>query len=230
MSEPMLDRNYKQKVFLRGFLQGKNMFRAIKAMELTISVHKGKRRSGDVEFSHQLEVVIYLCQVLEKKVEPHEFDIIVTAAFLHDIVEDYPNKYSFDKMRDDFGSEVTEAVKLVTKSMDYDKHSEKDREKYYDAILRNPHAVFVKGADRIHNMQTYLHGSTSEKLKFYMAETEDHILPLIKSARKTYPEYYLIFISMSHLLQKQLYFLKEILKEREKRAVYEDLDFKYLSK
>jgi len=214
MIQANVDRDFKHKVFLRGFLQGKNMHQSLKAMECALEVHNGKRKDGQDEFSHQLEIVVYLCQVLERKVEPKQFDEIVASAFLHDLVEDYPNKYTFEDMRNEFGDEITDIVKLLTKSMDFDKYSKTDQQNYFDKILQSPEAVFVKGADRIHNMQTSLNGLSDHRLDEYVNETIEYHLDMLKKARKTYPQYYLIFISMSHLLEKQLYFIKEIQKAK----------------
>ncbi len=212
------DRNKKQKVFLRGFLQGKNMLESLKSLELAIEIHNGKRKDGQDEFSHQIEMVVYLCQILEHKVEPYQFDIIISSAFLHDLVEDYPNKYSFEDMRNEFGDEITDTVKLLTKSMDFDKYSAEQQHDYYDKMLSNPNAVFVKGADRIHNMQTSVRGLSSKRLSEYVKDAEIYILDMLKKARKLYPEYYLIFISMSHLLERQLYFIEEIIEVKKSNS------------
>lgn len=87
----------------------------------------------------------------------------VCVALLHDLVEDHPEEWSFDRLEEEgFDSCVIEALKLMThnKGMDY--------MDYVHALSENPIARRVKEADLRHNMDiSRLDGKMPEKFNIY---------------------------------------------------------------
>ncbi|MCP4137384.1 MAG: HD domain-containing protein [bacterium] len=200
----------KQKLFYRGYFHGSGMYQSLKALELAIQYHVGERKDGQEEVSHQFEIAGYLNQVLEGKLSVEDVDVIIAAAFLHDLVEDYPDKYSFLDLEISFTPRVYNIVKALTKWEGFDKNNEDELTKYFDAIGEIPEAVIVKGVDRIHNLQTMIEGLSIQRQKEYIVEIENYFFPMLKKARKAYPAYFFIYLSLSHSLERQIYFIKEI--------------------
>lgn len=83
----------------------------------------------------------------------------LTAALLHDVLEDCPDVYSETDMRRDFGDTVTSIVLDVTEDGDpNDKSTWKDRKNKYLAHLKvaSPSALIVSLADKTHNLTSTL--------------------------------------------------------------------------
>jgi guanosine-3',5'-bis(diphosphate) 3'-pyrophosphohydrolase len=94
---------------------------------------------------------------------------ILTAAVLHDVVEDTACPLS--TVRAEFGDEVATLVDWVTKSS--------DREAYLARLRSAPEpAVLVKLADRASNVQRLDTHPRLEKQRKYYAETVQWIVPL----------------------------------------------------
>lgn len=94
---------------------------------------------------------------------------ILTAAVLHDVVED--TECPLSTVRDEFGPEVATLVDWVTKSS--------DRTAYLSRLQSAPAAaVLVKLADRASNVQRLNTHPRPEKQRKYYAETVQWIVPL----------------------------------------------------
>jgi len=62
----------------------------------------------------------------------------------------------------------------------------------------------VKGADRIHNVQTMLGVFDLAKQQEYIHETEEYILPTLKEARRRFPHQEPAYENIKHMLQSQI--------------------------
>ena len=109
-----------------------------------------KRASGDPFFSHPLEVAGILAD--------HKFDSkTIITALLHDVVED--TTFSLNDIKLNFGLEITALVDGVTKLSNFEGRSAKFNQaenfrKLLLATSRDIRVLFVKLADRLHNMRT----------------------------------------------------------------------------
>lgn len=197
----------KQKLFFKGYFTSSRMFKSLSAMYIALECHTGKRKDDITpEVQHQFAIVGMLLQTFENRLSLDELDILIASAFLHDVVEDYPEKYSINDIEDKFGKEVRDIVCYVTKT-NITTHkinavaddglilSEKYTTQYFDNMIENVFSVILKCFDRIHNLQTMKGVFPPEKIAAYITETETEIFPLIKKARIRYPEYYIIFIT-----------------------------------
>ena len=102
----------KQKTYLKGWLYGKGYFKALKAMEFAQIYHKGKRKDGQEEFSHQVSQACYAITLADMLMFSEDtFCVIV----LHDIAEDY--EVSIQTLINMFGERVGMAVKAMSKVM-----------------------------------------------------------------------------------------------------------------
>jgi len=107
-----------------------------------------KRRSGDPYITHPLAVATILAEL------GMNTDTI-TAALLHDTVEDTP--YSLAELRDDFGEDIAALVDGVTKldKVKYGASAEAETvRKMVVAMSRDIRVLVIKLADRLHNMRT----------------------------------------------------------------------------
>jgi GTP diphosphokinase / guanosine-3',5'-bis(diphosphate) 3'-diphosphatase len=136
--------------------------------------HKGQvRRSGEPYLVHPLEVADILADL--------RLDVVTVAAgLLHDIVEDTPN--SIEKVRELFGEPVAHVVEGVTKlsSLQFASNEERQAEsfrKMFLAMVDDIRVIFVKLADRLHNMRT-LHHLPEDRRARIAQETRDIYAPI----------------------------------------------------
>lgn len=121
------------------------------AYRLAKSAHTGqRRRSGAPYIDHPVQVADIACS-LSLDTET------ITAALLHDVVEDTP--YTYNDMKLLFGESVAELVDGVTKltKIKYNTHDEQQVEnlrKMFLAMAKDIRVVIIKLIDRLHNMRT----------------------------------------------------------------------------
>lgn len=189
----------KLKLSLRYWLHGKEYFTALKAMDLAASYHKGMRKDGKTpEFHHQVSIAAYI-RTLPNLLKREE---TIAAAFLHDLVEDY--SFSLIELENRFGPVITKSVKLLTKD------TEGYYDIYFDGIGSNDIASIVKGADRMHNFQSMVGVFTKEKQLDYINECEQLIMPMLKDARRLFPEQETAYENIKLVLCSQMDLLKAI--------------------
>ena len=133
-----------------------------------------KRASGDPFFSHPLEVAGILAD--------HKFDSkTIITALLHDVVED--TTFNLNDIKLNFGLEITALVDGVTKLSNFEGRSDKFNQaenfrKLLLATSRDIRVLFVKLADRLHNMRTLNFIRDLEKEKKISFETLEIYSPL----------------------------------------------------
>jgi (p)ppGpp synthase/HD superfamily hydrolase len=202
----------KQISYLNGYFQGKELFRAVIAMNLALEYHTGERKDGAKEVSHQFELVSYLIPIFELH-EKDLFEDLVCIAFLHDLVEDYA--YPLSYIHDSFGDLVQNGVASVTKKQGFHK-LEADYEEYYAGIEKaNIRGILVKMADRLHNLSSMIGAPsfTMKKREDYISEVMTFMIPTAKKVRKAYPKYYQVITFMIQLLKTYCKLIEEINKQ-----------------
>lgn len=124
------------------------------AIETAQKYHQSQQRlSGESVFDHVLGVALIV--VNELKLGIHS----VVAALLHDIVSENTG-YTFDHMKTHFPKEVTSIVDGVTKltQAPYESKNERRAAAFRKMIqiltLDDIRVIFIKLADRLHNMRT----------------------------------------------------------------------------
>ncbi len=151
-----------------------------RAYEFAEAAHRGiARKSGDDYITHSLQVARTV----------HEWgfdDASVAAALLHDVVEDTPR--TLQEIKSAFGEDVASLVSRLTKLgvVKYRPTAERDARgnhqaenirKFIIAISEDLRVVFIKLADRLHNMQTLSALPHAKQLRI-AAETTDIYAPL----------------------------------------------------
>jgi (p)ppGpp synthase/HD superfamily hydrolase len=197
----MTDTYTKQLIAMRYWLLGREYFLALAALEFAASFHTGQRKDGVTqEYFHQLSIGRYVKSISTSLDSPQE---TLATAFLHDVCEDYD--IGFEEITSRFGADVSQTVQLLTKKF---RGYRKPEAEYYREIAGHKIASVVKGADRIHNIQTMVDVFTYERQHDYIQETEAYILPAIKEARRRFPgqepayeNIRLVLVSQIELLQ-----------------------------
>jgi (p)ppGpp synthase/HD superfamily hydrolase len=188
---------------LRYLLLGRRYFTALKALEFGKETYRGTRKDGVTpELDHPITVTLFLATLESSFLYP---ELTLAASILHDVVEDHPPTIA--QIESMFGSAVAGSVQRLTKQKDGIKRS---TEEYYDSMSRDPIASLVKGADRIHNSQTMTGVFTLQKQQEYMEETRKHVLPMLKLARRRFPEQHTAYLNIKLLLVSQLQMLEQI--------------------
>jgi (p)ppGpp synthase/HD superfamily hydrolase len=190
--------NYdKVSVSLRYWLLGKGYLKASKAMQLASECHISYRKDGVTrEFEHQIIQAHLMRNHAEKLLAPED---TLIAVFLHDVSEDYG--VSDAEIRDAFGEVAADAVALLTKVF---RGNAKETGDYYSEISECPIASAVKCMDRIHNLSSMNGVFSTEKMESYCAETHKYVLPMLKAAKRRFPQQESVYESMKFILMQQL--------------------------
>ncbi len=146
----------------------------LKAFEVGAFAHEGQtRNSGEDYILHPVAVA----QILANMRMDHES---IAAAILHDTLEDTP--LSKEEIESRFGVEIANLVDGVTKldKMKFRTRSEADAESFRKLMLamsRDLRVIFIKLADRIHNMRT-LDSMSAQSRRRIARETLDIYAPI----------------------------------------------------
>lgn len=188
--------------WLLGIAQSnKEYYRCVDALEYAASFHKGVRKDGETpEFQHQLTIAHYLRTLLPSLDHPAD---TICAALLHDVPEDY--HIGFEEITERYGANVATAVELLTK---VHRGNKKSNEEYFSGLAKNPIASIVKGADRIHNLQSMPGVFTKEKQQSYIEEAETWIIPALKTARRKFPTQELAYENIKLVMLSQIQLIK----------------------
>lgn len=203
MSAPVsgVDQYTKYFISMRYWLLGSRYYMALEALEYASHFHTGKRRDGITkEYAHQLAIGHFIKSISTSLEHPEE---TLATVFLHDVCEDYG--IAPEEIETRFGATVREAVWLLTKKF---RGEPKAPAAYYQAISQNRIASIVKGADRIHNVQSMVGVFTLEKQREYLQETMTYILPALKDARRLFPRQEPAYENIKHMLRSQIELLR----------------------
>lgn len=191
----------KKIITLRYWLLGRGYHVALAALEYAASFHTGVRKDGHTpEFDHQIKIALYIRTLVEILSFPEE---TLASVFLHDVCEDHD--VSFDEIESKFGRTIRDAVVRLTK---IHRGIRVPPDIYYSKMAKSPIASIVKGADRMHNMQTMATVFSEAKQVFYIQETLDFIFPMLKEARRTFTKQEPVYENVKLVLQSQIELIK----------------------
>lgn len=165
--------------FLKGKLGAGEYPNALKALSFAKEKHAGQlRKPEELNIPYIIHPLTMACHALAMGLRD---DVLLAAILLHDVCEDCgvaPEDLPVC-------SEAQEIVRLVTKPKDRTKFSE---EAYYGAILDNSEACLIKCIDRCNNLSGMAVGFKPNKIRKYIAETEEWYPSLLRVV-KSIPEY-----------------------------------------
>ncbi len=145
-----------------------------RAYEMAIAAHKDEMRmTGHPFITHPIAVAYKLAEMgLHINV--------VTAGLLHDIAED--TSINIESLKQQFGDDITSLVESVTKLKRNIKYRGEERyaenmRKMFLAMASDVRVVFLKFADRLHNLQT-LYGMPVHKQQRIAKESLEIYAPI----------------------------------------------------
>jgi len=170
LPEPVLD----LRDLLNTYLEPEKVAIILRAFEVGANAHEGQtRKTGEPYIFHPVAVARILASM--------RMDYgSVAAAILHDTIEDTP--LTREDIESRFGDEIADLVEGVTKldKMKFRTRLEADAESFRKLMLamsRDLRVIFIKLADRMHNMRTL--GSMSPQSRRRIArETLDIYAPI----------------------------------------------------
>lgn len=189
-----------------------------RAYKLAKEAHSGqKRESGEPYFEHVLETA----EILNRW---HLDEPTIAAGLLHDVVED--TKISIEQIRQEFGEEIAFLVNGLTKLKEkvrYRHTSEarvENLRKMIIALSEDLRVVFIKLADRLHNMRT-LSALPPARQKRIAQETSEIYAPLAYRLGMQNLSGELQDLAFPYLYPAESKWLRENMKERyEERMAY----------
>ena len=153
----------------------------LEALEFFADLHSAEiRKNGARGFYHQLSILSYVRNFHVMLPNPVDVYVVILG---HDSVEDY--EHLSEKIRAKFPNHF-DALKRISKIREGRKLT---NDEYYAGLESCPVCAIAKGADRIHNMSTMSDkGAFSiSKQEKYAAETREFVIPMLKTARRSFP-------------------------------------------
>lgn len=150
------------------------------ALSYAVKAHKGQTRSDGSPYVKHPERVAAFVKKFKKS---HNLDALISAAYLHDTVEDTDTTHEdLEKM---FGGLIASMVKELTS--DNDKIAKVGKDNYLaDKMAKmSSWALVVKLADRLDNVQDIATAKTPAWRAKYKAETEKILSKLEKDRELT---------------------------------------------
>jgi GTP diphosphokinase / guanosine-3',5'-bis(diphosphate) 3'-diphosphatase len=145
-----------------------------RAWRFGATAHEGQKRASGEEFT------IHLLEVAKILVDLHLDSVSITAALIHDVVED--TTVTLDAVAREFGPEVARIVDGVTKigKVHFQSSTQQQVENYRKLLLsmaQDARVIVIKLADRLHNMRTLEHLRPDKRRRIGL-ETREIYAPL----------------------------------------------------
>lgn len=183
-----------------------------KAYEVSKMAHEGQmRKTGEPYFVHAFATGIKLANWQLPAT-------VISAGLLHDVAED--TEITIDELREEFGDDVADMVAAVTK-LGHVKYRGLERyvenlRKMFIAMAQDVRVIFIKFADRMHNMET-LYVIPEHKRARIAQEVMEIYAPIAN--RLGMGEYRGLFedYSFKYLYPKEYNWTKHLLEQRVKK-------------
>ena len=196
----------KRLLVLRSTLLALQWYKSLACLEFGLGYHKGFRKDNRTpEFLHQVEQSLFALTLRHLLVCPED---TVCAILLHDTLEDYyEDGVRLESIREVGGERVAVAVELLTNHVDKVK---KPADVYYGQMSHNVIASFAKACDRMNNQSTMAGVFSADKMRFKIDETLLHVMPMLKLARRLFPQQEDAYQNVKTILEQQVRLLEHI--------------------
>ncbi|MCC5612890.1 HD domain-containing protein [Nostoc sp. CHAB 5834] len=146
-------------------------------------------------FMHPLGVLAYLMTMLPLLRHPAE---TLATALLHDCMEDcgLTRKECLDR----FGPMVTGSTVLMSKKVE---GVSLTLPQYFANMEGCPITTVLKPTDRVNNQGAMVGVFTPEKIREYVLETEQYILPMLRKSRSRFSDQELVYENLKLILTNQ---------------------------
>lgn len=169
----------KMYTYIKGFATGAGMKETLKALSFAREKHCGQlRKSGQPYIVHPLTMA---CNAVSMGIRD---DTVVATILLHDVCEDCGVSVAELPV----SQAVKRGVELMTFRVMDGESKEIAKNRYYNMLLQSREATLTKLIDRCHNVSSMAGTFSVAKLKSYIEETRQYVLPLLKKAKTVYPE------------------------------------------
>ena len=151
-----------------------------RAITYAEQVHCNKRRDGNPEFSHQLEMLSLALSLHSSLLNPYG---VYMAIILHDTIEDYP------EYQQELSLMFPDTVKYsrnLSKFTDTESDGDKTYYEYFAQLSKCEVCSVVKIIDRIHNLSTAVGVFSTEKLSEYCDEVDNYFVDMMRSAKNEF--------------------------------------------
>ena len=166
--------------YVKAKAQVEKMKQTLAALPLMREKHSGQFRDGIAQVPYVVHPLTLACHAMAMGLVD---DDVIAAALLHDVIEDTDTRPDEMPVND----RVREAVCLVSYNT-YEGNKNDIKPLYYANIRKNPLASLIKCIDRCNNLACMADGFTKEKMKSYVVQTEQYIVPLLDIIKEV-PEY-----------------------------------------
>lgn len=193
-------------ISLRWRLVGEKMFTALQALELVERYEKGHfRKDGKTpSVIHQIKIALHAF-TLKNVISLEQ---LICTILLHDIIEDHD--IDDQELRQQFGTTVYNSVWAMSKKSIRHKLKRTDMQHIFEGISQDKNASLAKGLDRINNFQSMAGVFTRDKQLSYIEEGKMYFLPMLKAARKRFPEQTDAYLNIETVLKYQIQLLEII--------------------
>ena len=166
--------------YVKAKAQALGLTQTLAALPLMREKHAGQVRDGIAAVPYATHPLTLACHALAIGLTD---DDVIAAALLHDVVEDTDTKPEELPVNE----RVRKAVCLVSYNT-YTGEKEDIKPLYFGNIQRNPLAALIKCIDRCNNLSCMADGFDKPKMRKYVIQTEQYVLPLL-DVIKDVPEY-----------------------------------------
>ena len=161
------------------FAVSRQMEQTVQALSFARKMHSGQyRKSGEEYIIHPLTMA---CHALSLGMAD---DTLISTILLHDVCEDC----GVSPQELPVSPEVRRGVELMTFTVLEGETKDAAKRRYYDRLGENKTAAVTKLIDRCHNVSTMAGTFSKEKMKAYIEETREYVLPLLCRTGERYPD------------------------------------------
>jgi len=166
-------------VHIHDFAVSRQMEQTVQALSFARKMHSGQyRKSGEEYIIHPLTMA---CHAISLGMDD---DTLISTILLHDVCEDC----GVSPQELPVSQEVRYGVELMTFTVLEGETKDAAKRRYYDRLGENKTAAVTKLIDRCHNVSTMAGTFSKEKMKAYIEETREYVLPLLYRTRERYPD------------------------------------------
>lgn len=168
----------------------------LKALKYAKQHHEGQKRKEGIPYIIHPLMLVY--SAIKQGVDE---DGLLAVMLLHDVCEDC--KVAVEELP--FSDEIKAAVDSLTYNKRENETRAQAKKRYFDKLKNNRLGVITKAFDRCHNISTMGEVYSYDKMAYYIKETKDYVMPLIKDAIVKYPEYKNVLFGIEYHMKSVMY-------------------------